>query len=352
TKLGPITARVDRLGLRFGVRFPKPPEEPNLGWFDLDVGGLLPNGVAIAIDAKGIVSGGGFLFYDKQQQLYAGVLQLSIRERINVKAFGLIATKMPDGRPGYSMIVFITAEGFTPIPIGMAATIRGIGGMIAINRTFDKDAMREGLKNKTLPTLLFPKDPIRNAPEIIRNLVTIFPAEDDACLIGLLLKIGWFSPTLVHLDIAIILETGNRMRVIALGMISALLPTRENDLVRLNMDAMGIINLGRMDVEIDAVLVDSRLAHKFVLTGNMALRASMAQRSFLMSVGGFNPRFTPPLAMPKLQRITIALASGNNPRLTCEAYFAITSNTVQFGARAELYAAAFGFSIEGEVGFD
>jgi hypothetical protein len=352
TKLGPVTARVDRAGLRFGVRFPKPPEEPNLSLFDLDVGGLLPNGVGIAIDAKGVVTGGGFLFYDKQQELYAGVMQLSIRERINVKAFGLIATRMPDGKPGYSLIVFITAEGFTPIPIGMGATIRGLGGMIAINRTFDKDAMREGLKNKTLPTLLFPKDPIRNAPEIIRNLVTVFPAEEGGFLIGFLMKVGWFSPTLVHLDLAIILETGNRMRVIALGMISALLPTRENDLVRLNMDAMGIINLGRMDIEIDAVLVDSRLAHKFVLTGNMALRASPLQRSFLLSVGGFNPRFTPPLSMPKLQRITIALASGNNPRLTCEAYFAITSNTVQFGARAQLYAAAFGFSIEGEVGFD
>jgi hypothetical protein len=65
-----------------------------------------------------------------------------------------------------------------------------------------------------------------------------------------------------------------------------------------------------------------------------------------------NPRFAPPMGLPKLDRITIALASGNNPRLTCEAYFAITSNTIQFGARAQLYAAAFGFSIEGDVGFD
>jgi hypothetical protein len=352
TKLGPITARVDRAGLRLGVRFPKPPEKPNLGFCDLDVGALLPNGVGLAIDAKGYVTGGGFLFYDKQQELYAGVMELSIKEKLNVKAFGLIQTKMPDGSEGFSLIVFITAEGFTPIPIGMAATLRGIGGMIAINRTFDQEAMREGLKNKTLGTLLFPKDPIRNAPEIIRNLVTTFPAEEGGFLIGLLMKIGWFSPTLVHLDIAIIVELGNRMRVIALGIIKALLPTQDNDLVRLQMDAMGIINLGRLDVEIDAVLVDSRLAHKFVLTGNMALRASMLRRSFLMSVGGFNPRFVPPMGMPKLQRITIALASGNNPRLTCEAYFAITSNTVQFGARAELYAAAFGFSIEGEVGFD
>lgn len=355
-KLGPVMARVDRIGLKFGVRITRDDEEEkgNLGFANIDVGAVLPNGVSLAIDAKGVVSGGGFLFYDKVQQVYAGVMQLSLKERITVKAFGLIATKMPDGSKGYSIIVFITAEDFQPIPVGMACTLRGIGGMIAINRTFDEDAMRAGLKNKTLGTLLFPKDPIRNAPEIIRNLITTFPAEDGCYLIGVLMKLGWFSPTLVFLDIAIILELGKRLRVIVLGMISALLPTRENDLVRLNMDAMGLLNLDRASVSIDAVLVDSRLAHKFVLTGEMALRANMigSNRGFVMAVGGFNPRFAPPENFPTLKRITIALASGNNPRLTCEAYFAITSNTIQFGARAQLYAAAFGFSIEGDVGFD
>lgn len=356
TKLGPVMARVDRAGLKFGVRFVDQDagEKGNLHFADVDVGAVLPNGVSLAIDAKGVVSGGGFLFHDKVQQVYAGVMQLSIKERITVKAFGLIATKMPDGSKGFSMIVFITAEDFQPIPVGMGATLRGIGGMIAINRTFDAEAMRTGLRNKTLSTLLFPKDPIRNAPEIIRNLITTFPAEEGCYLIGVLLKLGWFSPTLVYLDIAIMVELGKRMRVIVLGMVSALLPTRENDLVRLNMDALGLLDMGNLSVAIDAVLVDSRLAHKFVLTGEMALRASMlpGRRNFVMAVGGFNPRFAPPENFPTLKRITIALASGNNPRLTCEAYFAITSNTIQFGARAELYAAAFGFSIEGDVGFD
>ncbi|HJY37140.1 MAG TPA: DUF6603 domain-containing protein [Steroidobacteraceae bacterium] len=356
TKLGPVMARVDRAGLKFGVHIVDKDkgETGNLGFADIDVGAVLPNGVSLAIDAKGVVSGGGFLFHDKVQEVYAGVMQLSLKERITVKAFGLIATKMPDGSKGFSLIVFITAEDFQPIPIGMGATLQGIGGMIAINRTFNEEAMRAGLRNKTLGTLLFPKDPIRNAPEIIRNLITTFPAEEGCYLIGVLMKIGWFSPTLVYLDIGIMVELGKRMRLIVLGMISALLPTRENDLVRLNMDALGLVDMGALNVAVDAVLVDSRLAHKFVLTGEMALRASMmpGRRNFVMAVGGFNPRFAPPENFPTLKRITIALASGNNPRLTCEAYFAITSNTIQFGARAELYAAAFGFSIEGDVGFD
>jgi hypothetical protein len=70
----------------------------------------------------------------------------------------------------------------------MGATLRGIGGMIAINRTFDEDAMRAGLRNKTIGSLLFPKDPIRTAPEIIRNLITTFPVEDGAYLAGVLMK--------------------------------------------------------------------------------------------------------------------------------------------------------------------
>jgi hypothetical protein len=355
-KIGPVMARVDRAGLKFGVRIPdrEKGETGNLKFADIDVGAVLPNGVSLAIDAKGVVTGGGFLYHDKVQEVYAGVMQLSIKERITVKAFGLIATKMPDGSKGFSLIVFITAEDFQPIPVGMGASLLGIGGMIAINRTFDEEAMRAGLRNRTLSTLLFPKDPIRNAPEIIRNLITTFPAEEGCYLIGVLLKLGWFSPTLVYLDIAIMIELGKRLRLIVLGMISALLPTKQNDLVRLNMDALGLIDMGALSVAVDAVLVDSRLAQKFVLTGEMALRASMApgRRNFVMAVGGFNPRFAPPDNFPTLKRITIALASGNNPRLTCEAYFAITSNTVQFGARAELYAAAFGFSIEGDVGFD
>ena len=87
------------------------------------------------------------------------------------------------------------------------------------------------------------------------------------------------------------------------------------------MDALGLIKMDRLSVSIDAVLVDSRLAQKFVLTGEMALRASMmpGRRNFVMAVGGFNPRFAPPENFPSLKRITIELASGNNPRLTCEA---------------------------------
>ena len=73
---------------------------------------------------------------------------------------------------------------------------------------------------------------------------------------------------------------------------------------------------------------------------------------FALSVGGLHPKFATPAGFPSVARLQLALTNGNNPKLICQAYFAVTSNTVQFGADCSLYAAAYGFSINGDVGFD
>jgi hypothetical protein len=354
TALGPIVAVVENMGLTATFSFP-PANSGNLGPFQFDLRFKPPSGVGLSVDAQGVVTGGGFLLHDEGQQIYAGVMQLSLQDHITLNAFGLIATQMPDGSRGYSLIIFITAEDFEPIPLGLGFTLQGIGGMIAINRTFDQDALRAGMKNDTLKSLLFPRDPVGNAPVIIRSLASAFPAQRGSYLLGILAKIGWFTPALIELDLALILEFGARERLLVLGRISSLLPSADNDLVRINLDAMGVLDFDQDTAAVDAVLVDSRLVQKYALTGKAALRAdwhSAESTDFVLSIGGFNPRFAPPAGVPPLERVAIALSSGTNPRLTCDAYFAITSNTIQFGAEAQLYAEAYGFSISGDVGYD
>ena len=352
--IGPVTAVIDRVGFKLISRFPDPPVG-NFGPLDLALGFKPPSGIGLSVEAQGVLTGGGFLFHDEAQQLYAGVMQLSLHEQITLKAFGLIATRMPDGSRGYSLIIFITAEDFRPIPLGLGFTLQGIGGMVAVHRTFDENALREGLKSDTLSQLLFPRDPVGNAPAIIRALASAFPPMRGSYLLGILARIGWFTPTLIQMDLALILQFGASERLLVLGRISSLLPSPDNDLVRLNLDVMGVLDFDQGTASVDGVLVDSRLVHKFALTGAMAMRARWSSgpgSGFVLAVGGFNPRFAPPAGVPPLARVAIALCSGDNPRLTCEAYFALTSNTVQFGARAALYAAAYGFSVQGDVGYD
>ncbi len=362
-KLGPVTFVVDNVGAQWTIIKRSRNEllargaqsgVMSLGPLDIDTSFAPPHGVGIAIDASAVV-GGGYLNFDPDKGEYGGVLQLEIAGRISVTAIGLLSTRLPDGSHGYSLILLITAEGFQPIQLGMGFTLNGIGGLLAINRTFNETAMREGLKNDTLSTVLFPKDPIANAPQIFRSLTTLFPAQTGSYLFGPLVKIGWGTPTLIDLSLALILEIGARNRLIALGRVSSILPNKDDDLLRLNMDAVGILDFDQGTVSLDAVLVDSRLGKKFVLSGSMALRACLVpgpQAGFVLAVGGMNPHFTPPVVMPKLDRIAISLASGDNPRITCDAYFALTANTVQFGSRSSLYASASGFSVEGDVSFD
>jgi hypothetical protein len=158
---------------------------------------------------------------------------------------------------------------------------------------------------------------------------------------------------LIEVNLGLIVELGARNRFVVLGRISAILPRMDNDLLRLQLDAVGIFDFDQGTAEIDALLVDSRLLRRFPLTGGGALRARWTSpRSFALAVGGMHHGFTPPAGFPTVERLAVSLTTGDNPRLNCDAYFALTSNTVQFGAHAHLYASAGGFSVTGDAGFD
>src|SRR5262249_47760345 len=163
------------------------------------------------------------------------------------------------------------------------------------------------------------------------TLQNVFPVAPGHHLFGPVARITWGTPPLITADLGVVLEFGQRLRLLILGQIAAILPRRENDLLRLQMDALGGVEFDQGTAALDATLYDSRLLKKFVLTGDMAMRLRWAgSPSFALAIGGMHPAFNPPPNFPKLERIALNLAAGDNPRLRCEAYFALTANTVQF----------------------
>ena len=148
------------------------------------------------------------------------------------------------------------------------------------------------------------------------------------------------------------LELPSPVRLVALGRMRALLPEERDPVVRLQVDVLGVIDFDQQTAAVDATLIDSRIA-QFALTGDLALRLGWGPNPvFLLAVGGFHPRFAAPPGFPALDRVAVALASGDNPKLRLEAYLALTSNTVQFGARVDVGARAGSFSIGGFMSFD
>jgi hypothetical protein len=347
--LGPIEASVDRVGMLGTVTFPQ--QGGNLGPANLQLGFKPPNGVGIAVDA-GLVTGGGYLSYNTSKGQYAGILQLSLVDTIGITVIGVIDTVMPDGSTGFSFILIITFT-LPPIQLGFGFTLNGVGGLGGVNRTMNTDALQAGFRAHTLGAIMFPPDPIDNAPQIISDIRNFFPIAEGRYLFGPLLELGWGTPTRITLTLGVLLEVPDPIRIAILGLIDAGLPTEDDALLVLHVEVLGIIDFGAKTLSIDGTLFDSSVLI-YALAGDMALRVSWGSNpNFLFSLGGFNPNFnTDGLDVPKLARLAVSLGKGNNPRISADSYFALTSNSVQFGANVQVYASAGGFSIQGYLGYD
>ncbi len=349
--IGPVYFRLDRLGLALVLDTSIPAAERNLRLVDARFGINPPLGIAVQVDTS-LVSGGGAIFHDPATGVYTGVLALRLGKSLTLKAFGLVATKNADGTPGSSFIVIGTIEGLG-WQIG-AVTVDGLGVLFASERTFDENAVRAALPTGQLKYLLFPADPVHHMAEIMKPLATFFPAQRGSTLVGILVKLTFGRMQMVRLDLAFIMQFGDAVntRLVVLGRLSSVLPTDSVRVVQLSLDAVGVFDFSAGTAALDAVLVDSKLCGRFPLTGAAAFRRVPGVSGFALAVGGFHPRFAAPPGFPTLPRVTVALTNGDNPKLICQAYVAITANTVQLGASASLYASACGFSIEGNVGFD
>ena len=347
--LGPIQASVDRVGVKGLITFPD--HGGNLGPANLAIDFKPPNGLGLAIDA-GVVAGGGYISFNPDKGQYAGVFDLSLAEIVQVKIIGVLDTILPDGSHGFSFLLIITFD-FPPIQLGFGFTLNGVGGLGGVNRTMNTDALHAGFRAHTLNSVLFPPDPIANAPQIISNIENFFPPAEGRYLFGPMLEIGWGTPTLITLAVGLILEVPDPVRLVLLGLIDAGLPTTEAALIELHIDVLGILDFGAKTLSIDGSLYDSRVLI-FSLAGDLALRLSWGDNpNFLFSLGGFNPHFsTAGLDVPNMHRLTVSIGDGDNPRISANSYFAITSNSLQFGSNVEAYASAAGFTIHGWLGFD
>jgi len=329
-QLGPFFAIAEGLGVSLKTKF----EEGNVGPFDMRVGFKPPKGLGLFLETAA-VKGGGYLFFDHDNHKYAGVAELSIKDKIALKAIGLISTRMQDGSKGFSMLLIITAE-FTPINIGFGFTLNGVGGLVGIHRTMLLDVLRTGVKTGAIANILFPVDPVKNAPALIASIGSVFPVAQGRFAFGIMGKFGWGTPTLITIDLGLIIEVPNPVRFAILGVLRVALPSEDTKTIRINVNFLGTIEFEKKQIAFDASIFDSQLG-EVTLTGDMALRIGWGNnKNFLLSVGGFHPSFQAPPALLYLSRITVNFLSQKKLSLVLTTYMAVTSNTAQFGAKIAL----------------
>ncbi len=191
------------------------------------------------------------------------------------------------------------------------------------------------------------------APEIISNIRNFFPVAEGSYVFGPMLEIGWGTPTLITLEIGVILELPNPVVIVLLGLVDVALPDSDAPLIQLHIDILGELDFGTKTLEIEGDMYDSSVLI-FSMAGSLYFSVCWGNDpNFVYSVGGFNPHFnTAGLNLPTMQRCSVSIGFGDNPRISANNYFAVTSNSLQFGANVQAYASAAGFAIQGYLGFD
>jgi hypothetical protein len=344
--LGPVTATVRRVGVEADVSFPED-RDGNMGPVDMEMGFHPPSGVGIAIEA-GPVSGGGYLQFDPEEERYAGVLQLKA-ESLTINAVGLLTTELPGGKDGFSLLVIISGE-FPPVQLGMGFTLNGVGGLIGVNRSVRGKPLGKAVRTGSAGSLLFPENPVANSQRIISDLRSIFPPTDGVHVVGPMAKLGYGAGSMITFDVGVILSIPT-WKIVLLGKISAALPSKEEAMIELNLAVAGVLDIPNKRVAIDASLYDSRIV-MFTVSGDMALRSRWGDDPrFVLSVGGWNPRFDPPSNFPKLDRVKASM-SESNFRVELTGYLAVTSNTFQVGAGVHAVASVGPLRAEGKLAFD
>jgi hypothetical protein len=347
--LGPLRAVVEQVGASVDVRLPAD-RSGDLGPLDVGFSFKPPKGVGLSVDA-GVVKGGGYLFIDVDKGEYAGALELVFSGFLTLKAIGLITTRLPDGSPGFSLLIIITAEFGTPIQLGFGFVLAGVGGLLGLNRAMKLDALAEGVRTGAINSVMFPENVIENAPRIISDLRGFFPQQDGVFLIGPMAKLGWGSPPLITASIGIIIEIPGNIAIV--GVLKVVLPNEDAEILKLQVNLIGAIEFDKARLFFFAALFESRVLF-ITLEGEMGLLVSWgADATFVVTVGGFHPQFDPPpLPFPSPRRVALTILDESWGRIRVSGYFAVTSNTVQLGARADLFFGFSEFKIEGYLSFD
>ena len=352
--IGPLQATVDKIG--FQIDFAQAPDHKGtFGDVDVQLSFKPPNGLGIDLDL-GPVSGGGYISYDQTKKEYAGILDAEFgmpMEGVELKLIAILDTVLPDGSNGYSFLLIVTVD-FPPIQLGFGFTLNGVGGLAGINRSMVLDSLQTAVHNGTADDILFPADPIANAVQIISTLSAVFPPATGRYTFGPMLELGWGTPLVLDVQLGLIIEIPDPIRLAILGLINVGVPTLEEPellLIEIHIDVVGTIDFDKKQLKILATIYDSRVV-EFSLAGDMYLELDWGDApQFVASLGGFNPHFQPPAGVPSLQRLSISLGA-SDVGIDLTAYLAVTSNTFQVGADLQASAQGGGFSIKGYLGFD
>ncbi|HWC26794.1 MAG TPA: DUF6603 domain-containing protein [Solirubrobacteraceae bacterium] len=309
----------------------------------LPVDGIDPTGAGVAFDSPVVAASGRI--ERRPSGDYAGILAARVPP-VSATAFGVLGLARPA-----SFAVVLSAT-FPPpgVQVGLGFSLTGVGGVVAVNRRVDRAALLQAVADGTAARLLFPRDLGAGAGQVLASLEAIFPRAPGRVIAGPMFQLSW-GGRLVTASFAVLLELPEPVRLSLLGTLLVTVPDPELPLVRIEATFAGTFDPQVPSFELFASVRGSIVG--VTLTGDLyALVRGGATPTLVLSAGGFHPRYPVPAGVPPIRRLGMVLAPTPLIELRCQAYVAVTSNTIQFGARLELSATVAGCGLSGHLAFD
>ncbi|MGI8457659.1 MAG: DUF6603 domain-containing protein [Propionibacteriaceae bacterium] len=334
---GVVSATVEGPGVHLHVA----PGQALTGANPLEISLKAPTGIGLSLDA-GIISGGGFL--GVRPTGFGGALELALGP-IDVKAVGLLTLE-----PSFALVVVMSVEFRPAIDLTFGFTLNAVGGVLGIEHRLDTDALRSRLADGALDQIMFPADPVAAAPAILDTLAAVFPFDHGSFVIGPMIELGWGRPvSFLTAQIGVLLSLPDP-KIVIIGRIRLAVPAPELPIVDLRATVYGEITPDHLLVLVS--LRGSRIAG-FTVAGDLGLLIRWSgQAELAISAGGFHPQYQPPQELAGMERLQMDLSPPAVLTMRAEAYFAVTTNSLQLGCRVELGADLGVASITGHFSFD
>lgn len=308
---------------------------------------LFPDGIGTELTLPP-VSGGGVV-RRLPDGSYAGLISVDLGV-LRLQAVAVF--RPPAGDAPTTFLVLLAATFPAPgLQLGLGFALDGVGGLVGVNRRIDVAVLQQLVSDGNAERVLFPDNAVGRADEIIGAMALAFPVGAGRMLIGPMVRLSW-GGRMVTLSGALVLELPAPVRAVLLGRLLVAMPDPVVPLVRLQASVLGRVDPGVPVVELLVSLAGSWIVGLAVRGEMYLLVRGGAQPEFVLSAGGFHPRYARPPGVPALQRLQIDLAPGGGFGLRMEAYFAVTSNAVMFGGQVRMAAMIAGCGVEGWLGLD
>ena len=357
--IGPVRIAVSGLGVKGTLHLSSEFENVD-DLIDFSIGIPMPTGLAVSIDTDAI-SGGGFL-----QRIaspggavtWRGGLALRLGERYDISAWGVVETG--GGRP-YTLLAFLVVRFSPPIPLTAGLKLVALGGLVALNRTMNVNALRDAATGTqgTLDPVLFPDRPEQRFLELLPAVERFFPPAKGHQVVGLLAEIEWSAKVGTKFGIFRLALLGEleTFQFALYGTAQLGFPKVESPhILRVRAATEALYDHRAKLARFSLTLTEALLFNRVHLTGGAALLIRWGDRSeFAMTLGGFHPSFRPfiPEGLREPPRLGAFWKPHPLVELSIKAYFALTSTSLQFGFAAHVDAGASwgGFRADTEFNF-